>query len=104
MGCGATTKSKVTTEWNEQFFALKLSTYSVWQVRCVFLEIDTSRSGYINLFDICSFVDIEITTFIQRVFTLNALNDTGSIDFREFLISTWNICTLKKGSLGMLFL
>lgn len=103
MGCAETAECKIPKEWNEQFFALKLSYPNVREIHYVFREIDNSRSGYINFHQLCMFLDIEETLFAKRLFNTFEKcesNCLGKIDFREFLLSLWDFLTLNKASLG----
>lgn len=41
----------------------------------------------------------ESTKFCDRVFTLFDEDQSGQIDFREFVVALWNYCTLSHSSL-----
>jgi Ca2+-binding EF-hand superfamily protein len=99
MGCSESVEQQIPRDWYEQFYALKLSNSEIRQLLSVFQEVDSSRSGSIDLFELCMFLDIEKTAYTQRVFNAFDMNHTGKIDFREFLLSCWNYCTLEKASL-----
>jgi hypothetical protein len=50
-----------------------------------------------------SALDIERTKFTERIFAVFDAKHDGRIDFREFVLSLWNYCTLGKASLSKLF-
>ena len=48
------------------------------------------------------FLDVERTRFTKRIFSIFDDDKSGEIDFREFVLSIWNYCTLGKTSLSKL--
>ena len=49
------------------------------------------------------FLDVERTRFTKRIFSIFDDDKSGQIDFREFVLSIWNYCTLGKSSLSEYF-
>ena len=43
---------------------------------------------------------LKASKFAIRVFSMLDPNDTGMIDFREFVLILWNFCTIDEISLG----
>jgi Ca2+-binding EF-hand superfamily protein len=69
----------------------------------VFQKIDVDGSGQIDIFELMIYVDVTTTVFTDRVFNIFDEDCSGKIDFREFVLATWNYCTLGNASLSMLF-
>jgi Ca2+-binding EF-hand superfamily protein len=101
MGCAETAECKIPMEWNEQFYALKLTSNNVREIHYVFREIDGTQSGYIGLTELCLFLDIENTAFTHNLFTFLDKNYSGKIDFREFLLSLWSFLSIQKAQVEM---
>ena len=51
--------------------------------------------------ELLAFLDLEKTRFTRRIFSIFDEDGSGLIDFREFVLSLWNYCTLTKASLTM---
>jgi Ca2+-binding EF-hand superfamily protein len=101
MGCGSSMDKKIPMEWYRQFVALKLSRSEVKKLFALFRKIDMDRSGSIDVVEMLTFLDIENTSFNQRVFSIFDMNRSGKIDFREFVLSLWNYCTLGNATLDI---
>lgn len=63
--------------------------------------IDNDNSGEIEMAELLAFLDLEKTRFTKRIFSIFDEDGSGLIDFREFVMSLWNYCTLTKASLTM---
>lgn len=85
--------------WRHVFEALKLTNYYLLQMHQVFRKIDVNNSGTIEIIELLNFLDIERTRFTKRVFSIFDDDGSGSVDFREFVLSLWNYCTLGKSTL-----
>jgi Ca2+-binding EF-hand superfamily protein len=64
--------------------------------------VDTDNSGLIDLKELARFLRIEADIFLCRCFAIFDEDDSGFIDFGEFVLSLWNYCTHTPDSL-MLF-
>ena len=62
-------------------------------------EIDSDSSGSINVDEFLSSCDIELTPFSRRVFGIMDEDGNGEMDFREFVVATWNYCSFEKAGL-----
>jgi Ca2+-binding EF-hand superfamily protein len=102
MGCGTSSsmEKKIPKGWYRQFLALKLSKSEVKQLFKIYRKIDSDNSGSIDIIEMLTYLDIENTTFNQRVFSIFDMNRSGKVDFREFVLSLWNYCTLGNATLG----
>ena len=52
--------------------------------------------------ELLAFLDLEKTRFTKRIFSLFDEDGSGLVDFREFVMSLWNYCTLTKVSTRIL--
>lgn len=87
-------------KWKKQFEALQLSRKEVGRLYNVFRKVDADNSGEIELLELLVHIDIERTKFTKRVFAIFDEDKSGEVDFREFVLSLWNYCTLGKASLS----
>lgn len=46
-------------------------------------------------------LEMGATVFRDRVFSIFDEDSSGQIDFREFVLSLWNYCTLSKATLDL---
>jgi len=78
---------------------LNLSVYQAMQMYEKFKEIDQDMSGVIDLEEFFEHLSEEKTPFATQLFTLIDENASGELDFNEFLVGLWNICTFEEESL-----
>lgn len=104
MGCGssfdAVFHSEKFMEWNAQFSALQLTKNELERLYKIFCRVDVDGSGSIALAELLAHIDVERTKFTERTFSIFDEDGSGEIDFREFVLSMWNYCTLTKATLG----
>lgn len=67
----------------------------------LFKEIDSDNSGEVSMTELLNFLELPRTPFTKTVFTIMDEDKSGQIDFREFVVASWNYCTLSKGALVM---
>jgi Ca2+-binding EF-hand superfamily protein len=87
--------------WKGQFTALNLSHSDVAKFHTIFLLVDKNKRGFIDLNEFMNHLKIESTNFRKRAFAMFDEGSSGQVDFREFVLSIWNCCTLSRSSLGM---
>lgn len=100
MGCSDSIERRIPPEWYQQFVALKMTKSEMAKLLRVYKKIDVDGSGTVDLPELFVFLNIEHTPFTERVFNIFDMNGTGKVDFREFVLSLWNYCTLSKATLG----
>jgi len=83
------------------FRTLGLRQWQVQKIYNVFASIDVDRSGQLDMFEVLDHLKVRRTMFTERVFKIFDEDGSGSVDFREFVLSTWNYATLSKHSLVM---
>jgi hypothetical protein len=87
-------------EWMRQFSAMQLSKREIRKLWYIFKKIDVDGSGNIGLAELLTHIDLERTRFTEKIFSIFDEDGSGEIDFREFVLSLWNYCTLTKATLG----
>ncbi len=112
MGCGSSSaafnkrfddlcRSIPFVKWNEMFEALQLRKNEIKQLYKIFWKADLDGGGTIDLVELLTIVDLERTPFTERIFSIFDEDDSGKIDFGEFVLALWNYCTLTKFTLGI---
>jgi hypothetical protein len=81
--------------------ALTLSHSDVAKLHEMFQLVENNQHGLIDLNEFMDFLKIESTKFRKRAFAMFDEDSSREVDFREFVLSIWNYCTLSRSSLGM---
>jgi serine/threonine-protein phosphatase 2B regulatory subunit len=81
------------------FDNLGLDENKVEELFYVFLDIGKDYSGSIIPLEMLTYLNIERTNFTEKAFLVFDHDKSGQIDFREFVISLYNYCTLNKQTL-----
>jgi Ca2+-binding EF-hand superfamily protein len=105
MGCGPSyrhcyTDIPETAQWRNTFQTLTFSERDVGRMMKIFRKIDVDLSGEIQIIELLNYLDIDRNEFTKRVFGIFDEDGSGQIDFREFVVSLWNYCTLEHSTLG----
>lgn len=103
MGCSSSTEyaGELKNEWLEVFYAMKLTRPEVVRLYEIYLQVDTDKSGSIDIVELLTLLDIERTAFTERIFSAFDKDHTGKIDFYEFVVSLWKFCTLGNGAIAV---
>lgn len=88
------------SSWLQLFSSLLIQTNEVKSLYKKFKSIDKDHSNSININEFFVLLDIEYTRFNQHIFSIFDVDHTGTIDFREFVLSLWNYCTLCSASMS----
>jgi serine/threonine-protein phosphatase 2B regulatory subunit len=94
-------EKKIPQDWLAQFQALKLSRSELTKFLNIYKTIDRDKKGSITLQELLIFLQVEDTSFTNRAFSVFDSNGSGKVDFREFVLSLWNYCTLTKVTLDI---
>ena len=103
--CGGSRYNKVyefepkLAEWRSDFDALQFKEQDIGRLYRIYNLIDADKSGLIDYVEMLTYLSIERTAFSKRVFTMFDDDGSGKLDFREFVMSLWNYCTLSKDTL-----
>ena len=87
-------------QYMAEFKALGLSESEVEKFFDAFVEIDKDVSGEASFGEMFSYLEIPQSRFASRVLHAFDLDCSGKIDFCEFVVSLWNLCTSKRGQLA----
>ena len=87
------------SELYPEFSRLKLRREDVESMARSFAEMDITRSGRVAMPEFYRFLSIAPTPFAVRVFHVMDEDGSGAIDFRDFVLSVWNYCTLDASAL-----
>lgn len=87
--------------WRYLFEALQLRRKEVGKLHDIFKRVDIDHSGSIGVKELLDHLNIEKSIFRDRIFTVFDEDGSGQIDFKEFVLSLWNYCTLSKATLEM---
>ena len=88
-------------QWRKTFESLRMTRNEITLIHRIFHEADLDQTGENDIVGLLTVMDVERTPFAERVFSLFDENQSGHIDFIEFILSLWNYCTLSKYTLGM---
>eukprot|EP01035_Chromulina_nebulosa_P029635 gene29635-39303_t len=86
----------------EMFRLLGLTDKDIDQLFTVFSKIDADGSGTIKAIELFSFFQVEATAFENGIFCIFDEDNSGMINFMEFVCSTWNFLTLPREDMGSL--
>jgi Ca2+-binding EF-hand superfamily protein len=104
MGCGPSNiDGKIPESWMELFASMKLTKREVAQMYDIFKKVDLDDSGCVDIVELLTLLDVERTVFTEHVFTVFDADGSGKVDFKEFVLSIWNYCTIGTASLGNFF-
>jgi len=87
-------------QYMAEFKALGLSESEVEKFFDVFVDIDKDVSGEASFGEMFGYLEIPQSRFASRVLRAFDLDRSGKIDFCEFVVSLWNLCTARHGQLA----
>jgi Ca2+-binding EF-hand superfamily protein len=85
--------------WEITFRTLRFSRNTVERFWSIFYRINKAHNGTITILEFLNYFNLERTIFIERCFEYFDCTGDKSIDFLEFMISVFNICTLNVDTL-----
>jgi len=103
MGCGSSNnfEEDYPADWVESFEALQFKKKDLLQMEKIFGRIDDSADGRVDLMELLDFFDLKNSTFAKRTFAIFDEDSSGTIDFREFVLSLWNFCSCTDSALRL---
>lgn len=84
------------------FEALQLRRGDIRQFLELYNKIDLDQDGSIMLDELMNHLNEGNIQFKSRIFSIFDENSSKTIDFREFVLSMWNYCTLSRATLGII--
>ncbi|GMH78178.1 hypothetical protein TrST_g878 [Triparma strigata] len=86
-------KNKVMPEMKETFAILGFSYQHAYTLFKAFMEIDFDNSAEITVVEFHKFLGLKPSRFSERIFGILDLDESGALEFNEFVIGIWNFCT-----------
>ncbi len=86
-------------QWEVTFRALGWDRKTVEEFWTLFCRINNSRTGEITIFEFLNYFNLDRSQYVEKCFEYFDTTGGDSIDFLEFIVSVWNICTLKVDTL-----
>eukprot|EP01031_Cornospumella_fuschlensis_P044081 gene44081-53892_t len=99
--CMSAVDEKLLASLQPEFDALKLTPREVRSLYRIFMKVDIDHSGTVGLKELLNYLEMGEAVFKDRVFSIFDEDGSGQIDFREFVLSLWNYCTLSKATLDV---
>jgi Ca2+-binding EF-hand superfamily protein len=90
----------VNRNWEITFASLGWKRRTIQKFWRLFCRINTSLDGAIKLEEFLDYFDLDWTPWTERTFRYFDTTGGGAIDFLEFMISVWNVCTFKIDTLS----
>lgn len=105
MGCGSSAfdeqfSKPAMQDCLRQFKAMQFSNSDIRKLYDIFRAVDVDGSGSIALSELLTHIHLDRTPFTEKIFSIFDDDRSGEIDFKEFVMSLWNYCTLTKATLG----
>jgi len=88
------------SHWDMTFTALGFPPSTVQKFWIVFCRINKSRSGEISILEFLNYFNLDRTSYVEKCFSYFDTTGGDDIDFLEFMVSVWNICTLDARTLS----
>jgi Ca2+-binding EF-hand superfamily protein len=86
-------KTKIMPEMKETFGILDFTYQNAYQLFKAFIEIDFDNSGEVTVQEFHQFLGLKPSRFSERIFGILDLDESGALEFNEFVIGIWNFCT-----------
>jgi Ca2+-binding EF-hand superfamily protein len=88
-------------QYRVEFEILKLDQYTVNKLYKAYQQIKPIPSNrVISCAEFLAFLEVERNHFTDLIFRAMDKDDNKTLDFREFVISLWNYCTLGEEALS----
>ncbi len=89
--------------WEITFRVLGFSREMIEKFWTVFCRINMSRKGEITTIEFLDYFSLDRSKYVEKCFdyfdTTGSHGKAGTVDFLEFVISVWNVCTLNCDTL-----
>jgi hypothetical protein len=95
--------NKVLAQLEPVIFATKLKKPFIGTIRKIFDSIDEKKKGRIRIEQIEDFLETPKLPYVRKVLGLFNHDNSGVLDFPEFLMMTWMYCTMDLFTLRKLY-
>lgn len=65
----------------------------------IFQKVDMSGDGSVDIDELLVYLNVDMSKFAHRVFSMFDADRSGQVDFKEFVLCCWNYCTLGRATL-----
>lgn len=65
----------------------------------IYKKCDLTKDGSMSDVELMMILDMERTPFTERIFRVFDTDGSGQLDFREFVLATWNYCSMDQSIL-----
>ncbi len=89
-------------EWKDRLWALQIDKSAIRKLYNMFMRMDTERKGRVHHVDLSKNFALEKTKLTERVWCMLSDDGLGELTFVQFLLTSYNLCTLSKEELGKL--
>mmetsp|Transcript_27759 Transcript_27759/g.36387 ORF Transcript_27759/g.36387 Transcript_27759/m.36387 type:complete len:445 (-) Transcript_27759:90-1424(-) len=86
-------------QYRETFEKLQLSEEEVHHVFLVFGKIMKQDQNFVTQSELLQYLEMDNSKFMSRVFRNFDIGKSKKIGFKDFLIASWNYCTMSHASL-----
>ena len=86
-------------EWEITFRALGLDEKTIKIFWKIFYKMNKSHDGEVSIIEFLNFFNLDRTTYAAKAFGYCDTVGGGEMDFLEFIVSVWNMCTLSPETL-----
>lgn len=86
-------------EWEITFRALGLDEKVVNDFWKIFYKMNKTHDGEVSIIEFLNFFNLDRTTYAAKAFGYCDTVGGGEMDFLEFIVSVWNLCTLNPATL-----
>ena len=90
---------KPTKQWEVTFMAVGWSRKTIEDFWTLFCRINKSRTGEITIFEFLNYFNLDRSEYVEKCFHYFDTTGGDTVDFLEFIVSVWNICTMKANTL-----
>ena len=89
----------INKQWEVTFKSLGWHRNIIEEFWTLFCRINKSRSGEITMFEFLNYFNLDRSDYVEKCFDYFDTTGGESVDFLEFMISVWNICTMRVETL-----
>ena len=86
-------------EWEITFRALGLDDRTIKVFWKIFYRMNKSHDGEVSIIEFLNYFNLDRTVYAAKAFGYCDTVGGGEMDFLEFIVSVWNMCTLSPATL-----
>ncbi|GMH85793.1 hypothetical protein TrVE_jg1722 [Triparma verrucosa] len=86
-------------DWEITFGALDLDYRTINKFWKIFYKMNKTHDGEVSIIEFMNYFNLDRTPYVVKAFAYCDTVGGGEMDFLEFIVSTWNFCTLGARTL-----